>query len=231
MHASFISLFLFVGALAIKFHADFIKELHRLLFFRHVFIMPKNRFADVFLSHHCASMNQHAAELDEKLRDLGINTFICTSMRPGDDFRQSITVNAVKCKIFVAFVNKHWAKSEECISEFNCALRGFNVSGSPFIMPIVIGGFGWIDVVKYPDAFNLTSNTNCAVLSGDNWDSVFDTLIDSIKGKLCITDKRNESSKLSLLNCLNCRKKNSKCTKTRKSSKQAEQEDKQVDML
>jgi len=146
--------------------------------------MPAGRYADVFLSHHCASMNKYAVQLDEKLRSLGINTFICTSMKPGDDFRHSIIVNAVKCKIFVAFINELWAASEECISEFNCALRGFNVKKTPLIMPIVIGGFGWIDVEVYADVFNITSNTNCAVLNGDDWDSVFDAMIDSIKEKL-----------------------------------------------
>jgi len=153
---------------------------------------PGRRYADVFLSHHCSSMNKYAVQLDEKLRALGINTFICTSMKPGDDFRQQIIVNAVKTKIFVAFCNEPWAKSEECISEFNCALRGFNVSGSPSIMPIIIGGFGWIDVEDYPDVFNITSNTNCAVVNGDDWDPVFDALIDSIKDKLGITDEAVE---------------------------------------
>ena len=152
-------------------------------------------FADVFLSHHVSSMNSYASKLDEELQAAGIKTFICTSMMPGDDFRQNIIVNAVKCKIFVAFVNEAWAKSEECVTEFNCALRGFNSNKSPKIIPIIIGGFGWIDVVKYPDVFNITANTNCAVADGNNWGKVFQQVITSIKNSLEINTPTAEISK------------------------------------
>ena len=143
--------------------------------------------ADVFLSHHVSSMNVHASKLNQELRGMGIKTFICTSMKPGDDFRKSIIVNAVKCKLFVAFINEKWADSEECITEFNCALRSFNKSKTPKIIPIIIGGFGWIDVAKYPDVYSITANTNCAVLNGDDWVKVLNEVISSIKSSLEIT--------------------------------------------
>ena len=137
--------------------------------------------ADVFLSHHVGSMNKYAYQLHDKLQQLSVEPFICTNMKPGDDFRSSITKNAVKCKIFIPFINEEWARSEECISEFNCALRSYNTRKAPQIVPIIIGGFGWIDVDKYPDVYNVTANTNCAVLQGNDWNKVFEEIIGAVK--------------------------------------------------
>ena len=137
--------------------------------------------ADVFLSHHVGSMNKYVCQLGEKLKTMGISAFICTNMKPGADFRHAITVNAVKCKIFIPFINEAWAKSEECIFEFNCALRSYTTTKTPQIAPIIIGGFGWIDVLQYPDVYNITANTNCAVLNADNWDKVFEEIVGTIE--------------------------------------------------
>ena len=155
--------------------------------------MCKTEYADVFLSHHVGTMGEHAKKLYEELCRRSIKTFICTSMKPGADFRQTITVNAVKCKLFVAFINEAWACSEECISEFNCALSGYNQAGSPKILPIVIGGFDWIDVVKYPNVFYIKANTNCCLLQGDNWDKVFQEIISTIESHL-VKDEHNSGS-------------------------------------
>ena len=126
-------------------------------------------------------MNQHARNFEEKLRKMGLKVFICTSLRPGEDFRQSITVNAVKCKLFIPFINEQWAMSEECIFEYNCALRSYTTKRTPQFVPIIIGGFQWIDVIKYPDVYNITANTNCAVLTDNNWGKLFQEIIASIK--------------------------------------------------
>ena len=126
-------------------------------------------------------MNKYACLLDDQLHDMAIKTFICTSMKPGVDFRQAITVNAVKCKLFIPFINESWAKSDECLFEFNCALRSYATNKTPNIIPIIIGGFSWIDVETYPDVYNITANTNCIVLKDDNWSEVFDAITETVK--------------------------------------------------
>ena len=137
--------------------------------------------ADVFLSHHVKSMNRYVCQLGDKLKEMGISAFICTNMKPGDDYRDTITLNAVKCKIFIPFINEAWAKSKECISEFNCAHRTYTTTKRPQIAPIIIGGFDWIKVEKYPVAVNITSNFNCALLENDNWDKVFTEIVRTIE--------------------------------------------------
>ena len=126
-------------------------------------------------------MNKYALRLAGKLRQFGIQSFVSTNMSAGEDYRQAITVNAVKCKVFVPFINEEWARSEECIIEFNCALRSYTTSKTPQIVPIIIGGFQWIDVVEYPDVYNITANTNCAVLQNNDWDTVFRKIIRTIR--------------------------------------------------
>ena len=141
-------------------------------------------FADVFLSHHVSSMNNSALKLEKELQSMGLQTFICTRIKPGCDYRQSIVTNAVKCKVFVAFVNEAWAQSDECMIEFNCALSNYNAHKTPKILPIIIGGFNWIDVVKYPHVFNIKANTNCAVLDGKNWNEVLEEVTATIESIL-----------------------------------------------
>ena len=126
-------------------------------------------------------MNKYASQLEEKLQKHGIKSFLCTRMKPGEDFRNAITVNAVKCRLFVPFINEEWAKSEECTFELNCVLRSYATTKTPQIVPIIIGGFSWIDVVKYPHVYNITANTNCAVLQNDDWDKVFEEIITMLK--------------------------------------------------
>ena len=138
-------------------------------------------YADVFLSHHVGSMNKYACQLRDKLKATGISVFICTDMKPGDYYREAITVNATQCKIFIPFINEAWAKSEECIIESNCALRCYTAAKTPQIVPIIIGGFKWIDPVKHPNTFIITSNTNCAELKANNWDEVFEKIVGTIK--------------------------------------------------
>ncbi len=115
----------------------------------------------VFLSHCVATMGEPATEMNSKLESSGYTTFICTDMIAGAEFRRSITINAANCKIMIVFLDESWANSRECISEFNCAYSCFNKKGSPQFIPIVIGGFHWIDPERYPEAHCITSNFHC----------------------------------------------------------------------
>ena len=146
---------------------------------------------DVFLSHHVSSINSIARKFEDELDKLDITTFLCTSVRPGQDYRRLLTINAVKCKVFIAFINNAWAKSNECTNEFNCALSSFNKTLHPIIIPIVIGGFDWIydSIEEYPDAFNIISNFQCETLQDNDWEDVFQRVLRIIRKEINVKVK------------------------------------------
>ncbi len=111
-----------------------------------------SEFKQVFLSHCVSSMGSRAATLNKKVRERGFSTFSCVDMGGGDNFRERIVGNAINCKVMVLFVDKSWAESKECISEFNCAYENFTATGSPHFIPVFIGGFAWIDRQKHTHA-------------------------------------------------------------------------------
>ena len=118
---------------------------------------------DIFLSHCVASMGAQAVAISENLRNAGYSTFICTQMDPGQDFRRQITANAANCKIMLILLDERWAKSKECLSEFNCAYSCYNKTQAPQIIPVVVGGFQWICPRTHPEVNCITANFQCLV--------------------------------------------------------------------
>ena len=47
---------------------------------------------------------------------------MCTDIAGGGQFRNEILSNAKNAKVFLMFINEKWAKSDECLFEFNYAL-------------------------------------------------------------------------------------------------------------
>ena len=115
----------------------------------------------IFLSHCVASTGVQAMSLKKKLKAAGYTTFVCTAMSAGQELRREITANAANCKVMIIFLDDSWAKSKECISEFNCAYSCFNKTETPRIIPVVMEGFQWIDPVKFPEAHCITANFYC----------------------------------------------------------------------
>ena len=122
---------------------------------------------DVFISHCCRSTKEVALILHDYLENAGVNTFICLA---GASFRTETYFNASNCKVMIILLDRAWTESTECESEFNCAYKLFTNKGTPEMLPIVIGGFKWINhkTKEGVRAHCITSNFQCMqIISGE----------------------------------------------------------------
>lgn len=51
----------------------------------------------------------------------GISTWMCTDINGGNTYREEILANIRDAKVFLIFLNEKWAKSNECVFEYNYA--------------------------------------------------------------------------------------------------------------
>ena len=125
---------------------------------------------DVFISHCCRTTKEVALILHGYLENAGVKTFICLEMEAGASFRTEINFNASNCKVMIILLDQAWTESTECESEFNCAYKLFTNKGTPEMLPIVIGGFKWINhkTKEGVRAHSITSNFQCMeIISGE----------------------------------------------------------------
>ena len=47
---------------------------------------------------------------------------MCTDIEGGQTFREEILANVRDAKVFLIFLNQKWAKSAECVFEYNYAM-------------------------------------------------------------------------------------------------------------
>lgn len=97
--------------------------------------------ADYFLSLNVGSSKTLADKARSVFHSHGISTWMCTDIEGGQTFREEILANVRDAKIFLIFLNQKWAKSAECVFEYNYAMRKYLTKKSPVIMPIVTEDF------------------------------------------------------------------------------------------
>ncbi|KAJ3191998.1 hypothetical protein HK101_007196 [Irineochytrium annulatum] len=79
---------------------------------------------DVMISLHCASMGPSAAWLRGELQKRGVTAWVCTDeLEAGVNYRDEIYAAVKTCRVFLPLINKKWADSGECESEYLLALR------------------------------------------------------------------------------------------------------------
>mmetsp|Transcript_49338 Transcript_49338/g.115879 ORF Transcript_49338/g.115879 Transcript_49338/m.115879 type:complete len:349 (+) Transcript_49338:252-1298(+) len=124
-------------------------------------------------------------ERGKRLRDFleakGYEVFLFVDMKGGDLFRQQIAINALYCKAFVPLMDKAWALSDECLYEFNMALRKNMTKRTPQIIPVLCDQFEDI-VGSRPEVEGFLANVNCntIILSEDDETLAFERLHESI---------------------------------------------------
>jgi len=115
------------------------------------------------LSVHCASMLGNANNLKKFLEELGYTVFLCDQMLAGDQYRSAISGNALRCKVFIAFMNAKWCTSRECEYEFNIALRtNLTNAGVPKIIPLLLEDFALYK--QYDSIYGMLCSTNGLVV-------------------------------------------------------------------
>ena len=62
---------------------------------------------------------------------------MCTDIDGGNTFREDILANVRDAKVFLIFLNEKWAKSDECVFEYNYATvrHKLSRSGMQFFRP------------------------------------------------------------------------------------------------
>jgi len=100
-----------------------------------------HRGYDIMISFHVATMEEIARKLQSYLKERGISAWICLDIKPGEDYRDKIIDSARFSKAFIPLINENWAISKECEYEYNVALRNYNKTKSPIIIPLVFGVF------------------------------------------------------------------------------------------
>jgi len=96
---------------------------------------------DVMISFTVKSMTNTAKKLQVFLSERGYSTWLCLDIKPGESYRDRIIENVRFCNIFVPLINEDWAISKECEFEYNIALKSFNKTRKPVIIPLIIGMF------------------------------------------------------------------------------------------
>jgi len=96
---------------------------------------------DIMISFHVATMEEIARKLQAYLKERGFSAWICLDIKPGEDYRDKIIDSARFSKAFIPLINENWAISKECEYEYNVALRNYNKTKSPVIIPLVFGVF------------------------------------------------------------------------------------------
>ncbi|XP_063723272.1 uncharacterized protein LOC134851218 [Symsagittifera roscoffensis] len=132
-------------------------------------------YPKVFLSYCMHSSGLPAKQLSEILRNTGISTFNGDEMANLNRRTNTIVEN---CEVMVIFLDEEWsrsvAKEIECIS----VTTRHNKSNWPKILPIVIGGFGWINPQRDLVAFSMMSRFQCLTLKDDasTWPEVLEDI-------------------------------------------------------
>jgi len=111
--------------------------------------------ADYFLSLNVGSSKTLADKARSVFHSHGISTWMCTDIDGGETFREEIVANVRDAKVFLIFLNEKWAKSDECVFEYNYATRKNLTKKSPVIMPIVTEDF---NIEKYAHVDALLAN-------------------------------------------------------------------------
>lgn len=111
--------------------------------------------ADYFLSLNVGSSKTLADKARSVFHSHGISTWMCTDIDGGENFREEILANVRDAKVFLIFLNEKWARSDECVFEYNYAMRKNLTKKSPVIMPIVTEDF---NIEKYSHVDALLAN-------------------------------------------------------------------------
>ena len=56
---------------------------------------------------------------------------MCTDIDGGETFREEILANVRDAKVFLIFLNEKWARSDECVFEYNYATVRHKLSTPP----------------------------------------------------------------------------------------------------
>jgi len=129
------------------------------------------------------SMSNTAKKLKVFLSERGFSTWLCLDIKPGEGYRDRIIENARFCNVFVPLINEDWALSKECEFEYNIALKSFNKTRKPVIIPLIIGMF---DTSQYNVIEGLLASTQVIFVESKDENShemlkAFKQISDTIK--------------------------------------------------
>ncbi|XP_078356895.1 uncharacterized protein LOC144641739 [Oculina patagonica] len=136
--------------------------------------------ADYFLSLNVASSKKLADKARSVFHSRGISTWMCTDIHGGNTYREDIVANVRDAKVFLIFLNEKWAKSDECVFEYNYAMRKYLTKKTPIIMPVVTENF---DMEEYAHVDALLANFQGVFMSSCSSETeAINQIMEKLKG-------------------------------------------------